>query len=89
MRLLTIGLICALLARLGETIHDDSLPGIYLSMNLMQKPGVAIDNRRARRLQEDRRTRRLQENGYNDSSTETIPLFQGMGTHYSYIYVGT
>lgn len=73
-------LVWAALLRLGETIHDDSLPGIFLSLNLMQTPGIAID---------DRRTRRLQQNVLGNRSTETIPLFQGMGTHYSYIYVGT
>ena len=85
MKQLSIWLICAVLAEQGAVaqngvvINDDSLPISYLSLDLLQKRGVAIDSRR--------RTRRLHE--VNNSSVSIIPVFQGMGTHYSYIYVGT
>ena len=84
MKQLSIWLICAVLAEQGTVaqngvgINDDSLPMSYLSLELLQKRGVAIDSRRTRRLQE-----------VNTSSVSIIPMFQGMGTHYSYIYVGT
>ena len=84
----TLGLLWVIsfsLLRQGETIHDDSLPGIFLTLDLMQKEGVAIDTRRA-----VRHTRRLQDSKTLAlNSSEILPLFQGMGTHYSYIYVGT
>lgn len=46
------------------------------TMRLIQEKGVAIAERTMTR-------RRL------SLSTEQTPLFQGMGTHYSFIYVGT
>ena len=57
----------------------------FVSMGLHRSPGKAIDDRQLQRLRGNvRRGRQLLGN-----ETETTPLFQGLGTHFSYIYVGT
>eukprot|EP01036_Dinobryon_divergens_P027593 gene27593-36396_t len=70
------------LARDNASASSSSFPfptGSLLTLQLRQSPGVAQDIRRARQ-------RRLStENNY----TEQTPLFQGMGVHYSYLWVGT
>lgn len=65
----------------GEAVFDDSLPTTFIGLDLLQDEGKAVDNRRL--------TRQSLVQNVNGSSNEILPLFQGMGTHYSYIYVGT
>lgn len=58
--------------------NNNDFPLPAFTMNLKQSEGIAIDNRRTHR--------RLQEINKNSEQT---PLFQGMGTHYSFLWVGT
>ena len=60
--------------------YDMISPRSMMSMGLHRARGTAIDDRQKRRL----RGRQLLAN-----ESETTPLYQGLGTHYSYIYVGT
>jgi hypothetical protein len=65
---------------LSDYIDDNSnndFPLPAFTMNLKQSEGIAIDSRRTRRLQKVNR------------KSEQTPLFQGMGTHYSFLWVGT
>ena len=57
------------------TCSNVNWPNPFLRLNLNQSEGVAIDTRRVRR--------RL------SLGPEQTPLFQGMGVHYSFIWVGT
>lgn len=60
-------------------------PRSLLSMGLYRAQGTAIDDRQKRRLQQGNlRGRQLLTN-----DSEITPLYQGLGTHFSYIYVGT
>lgn len=66
-----------LLVRVTVTF-DNSLPKSFLSLDLFRDDGLAIYNRR-----------QLEMKNSAAGTSETLPLFEGMGTHYSYIYVGT
>ena len=81
MRSTILGPLVLLILAGGEAIFDESLPTTFIGLDLLQDEGKAVDNRRL--------TRHLQGQNANGSSNEILPLFQGMGTHYSYIYVGT
>jgi hypothetical protein len=77
-------LICA---ETTETVIDDSLPATFITLGLFQKDGVAYDTRQRTRKLLEQSNRRLTD--VSDSSAQIFPLFQGMGTHYSFIYVGS
>lgn len=81
MRSVTLGLLALLILAGGEAVFDESLPKTFIGLDLLQDEGIAVDTRRL--------TRQLQVQNGNRSSSQVLPLFQGMGTHYSYIYVGT
>jgi hypothetical protein len=61
----------------AEKLIDETLPKTFLSLELMRDGKTPVGKRK------------LQNGGRSNSSSEILPLFQGMGTHYSYIYVGT
>lgn len=70
-------LLCVFMAVRAEKLIDETLPKTFLSLELMRDRNTPVGKRK------------LQNGGQNNSSSEILPLFQGMGTHYSYIYVGT
>jgi len=77
-------LICA---ETTETVIDDSLPATFITLGLFQKDGMAHDTRQKTRRLVEQSKRRLTD--MSNSSAPIFPLFQGMGTHYSFIYVGS
>jgi hypothetical protein len=76
-----LGLLVLLILASGEAVFDESLPATFIGLDLLQDDGKAVDNRRM--------ARQLQGQNASRNTNEILPLFQGMGTHYSYIYVGT
>ena len=56
----------------------EQFPTPSFSMNLTQDDNVGLEKRVFRRL-----------NALNNDESATAPLFEGMGTHYSFIWVGT
>lgn len=74
---LIIIVVSGILLRVSSDI-DRTLPYSTLVLDLLRQDGVAVDIRRQRRLQ-----------AAHNRSTNVYPLFQGQGTHYVYLYVGT
>ena len=78
MRHTAFGSLFALLLVRVTVTFDDSLPLSFLTLDLLRDDGLAVDNRR-----------QLEMKNPAGGTSEILPLFEGMGTHYSYIYVGT
>ena len=78
MRHTAFGSLFALLLVRVTVTFDDSLPLSFLTLDLLRDDGLAVDNRRQLEMKNPAR-----------GTSEILPLFEGMGTHYSYIYVGT
>jgi hypothetical protein len=76
MRHTTFGSLFALLLVRVTVTFDDTLPQSFLTLDLFRDDGTAIDNRRQLEMR-------------SAGGSEILPLFEGLGTHYSYIYVGT
>jgi Xylanase inhibitor N-terminal len=70
----------------GSITHEDNARGV-ITLDLFREDGVAVDKRRLRRLMEE--TSSEPARGLIANVTELTPLYQGLGTHFSYIYVGT
>eukprot|EP01038_Epipyxis_sp_PR26KG_P006810 gene6810-9326_t len=69
----------------GSTPFDSdevNLPTAYFQLQLNQTPGYAVDSRTRRRLASNS----VEFDSYSDNIT---PLYQGMGTHYSFLWIGT
>lgn len=62
----------------GFRLNGEEFPEPAFSMNLTQDSNIGLEKRLFRRLGAEG----------NDESA-TAPLFEGMGTHYSFIWVGT
>jgi Xylanase inhibitor N-terminal len=76
---------------MGSIIVEDIVVGRgTLSVDLFREEGIALDKRRLRRLMEETAfTRSSRGLSKATNVTEMTPLYQGLGTHFSYIYVGT
>ena len=74
-------LFALLLVRVTLTF-DDSLPRSFLSLDLLSLRDDALVTGNRRQLE-------VKHAASSSSKSEFRPLFEGMGTHYSYIYVGT
>jgi Xylanase inhibitor N-terminal len=73
---------------MGSLIVEEKVGRGTLSVDLFREEGIALDRRRLRRLMEEtfiQSSRGL----IATNVTEMTPLYQGLGTHFSYIYVGT
>jgi hypothetical protein len=78
-------LIFLLLYFASEVLADEVsiVPASPLRLKLLQTRGVATTSQVMRRLSA------MRESLVNSTHSQILPLFQGMGVHYAYMWVGT